>query len=85
MRLRLASAGFLLVTLAIHPAVRAACDTTSTTVTSTSSSTMIDRCCVGDVCMRLNPPGCVQFGGVPIGDGSCDPNPCATTTTTTLP
>jgi hypothetical protein len=51
---------------------------------STTTTTMIDRCCVDGACLRINPPGCFDAGGTPIGDGSCDPNPCPTTTSTTI-
>jgi len=70
-----------------HPLVEGVCPTVvTTTTTSPSSTTMIDRCCVADVCERLNPPGCFAAGGIPIGDGECEPNPCVgLTTTTTLP
>jgi len=71
-----------------HPLVEGVCPTvvTTTTTTSPTSTTMIDRCCVSGACMRLNPPGCFAAGGIPIGDGDCEPNPCAgLTTTTTLP
>src|SRR5262245_34852878 len=52
------------------------------TTTSTLTSTTIDRCCLEGFCARLNPPGCLDAGGVPLGDGSCEPNPCPTSTTT---
>jgi hypothetical protein len=73
-----------------HPLVEGVCPTvvttTTTTTTSSSSTTMIDRCCVAGACLRINPPGCFSAGGIPIGDGDCEPNPCAgLTTTTTLP
>jgi hypothetical protein len=70
-----------------HPLVEGVCPTVvTTTTTSSSSTTMIDRCCVSGACLRLNPPGCFSAGGIPIGDGDCEPNPCAgLTTTTTLP
>jgi hypothetical protein len=70
-----------------HPLVEGVCPTiVTTTTTSPSSTTMIDRCCVAGACLRLNPPGCFSAGGIPIGDGSCEPNPCPMdTTTTTLP
>jgi hypothetical protein len=59
---------------------------TTTSSTTTTSTTMIDRCCVASSCLRLNPPGCFAAGGVPIGDGTCEPNPCPpATTTTTIP
>jgi hypothetical protein len=69
---------------ASQPTAEGICPIVATTTpsTSTSSTTMIDRCCVAGACMRLNPPGCFDFGGTPIGDGSCEPNPCSTTTTT---
>jgi hypothetical protein len=57
--------------------------TTTPSTTSTTTITMIDRCCVAGACLRLNPPACSDFGGTPIGDGSCQPNPCPPTTTTT--
>jgi len=74
---------------ATRPVNEGVCPTSATTTTSTTSTTtitMIDRCCVAGACLRLNPPGCFAFGGIPIGDGSCEPNPCppATTTTTML-
>ena len=72
-----------------HPLVEGVCPTiVITTTTSSPSTTMIDRCCVAGACLRINPPGCFSAGGIPIGDGDCEPNPCAgltTTTTTTLP
>ena len=73
-----------------HPLVEGVCPTivttTTTTTMSSSSTTMIDRCCVAGACLRLNPPGCFSAGGIPLGDGSCEPNPCQMdTTTTTLP
>ena len=73
-----------------HPLAEGVCPTiattTTATTTTTSSTTMIDRCCVTGACLRLNPPGCFSAGGIPIGDGDCEPNPCVgVTTTTTLP
>jgi len=69
-----------------RPLAEGVCATiTTTTTTSPSSTTMIDRCCVAGACLRLNPPGCSAAGGIPLGDGSCEPNPCPMDTTTTLP
>jgi len=70
---------------ASQPTAEGICPIVTTTVStsSTSTITMIDRCCVAGACLRLNPPGCFDFGGTPIGDGSCEPNPCPTSTTTT--
>jgi hypothetical protein len=59
--------------------------TTTTPTTTSTSTTMIDRCCVAGGCLRINPPGCAEAGGIPMGDGSCEPNPCPTTTTVTPP
>ncbi len=68
---------------ATRPVKEGVCPVAVTTTTSATSTTMIDRCCVAGACMRLNPPGCFAFGGTPIGDGSCEPNPCPPSTTTT--
>jgi hypothetical protein len=71
---------------ATQPLNEGVCPTGAITTTSTSSTTtitMIDRCCVAGACLRLNPPACFDFGGIPLGDGSCEPNPCPPATTTT--
>ncbi len=36
-----------------------------------------DRCCVADRCRRASATRCAKLGGMDIGQGSCQPNPCA--------
>lgn len=53
--------------------------TTTTTPTTTTLPSTEVRCCVAEACSVRTPGSCASAGGVDLGPGSCEPDPCIRT------